>query len=128
MSGAVDIFMGSGTAPVLTLVDSQQYVVDINPVTSTFTLSNTGAGWLTGGSAANYDVRATLTGGTALAGSSSPLGSWLNLATTRTWTVSKGTGGSGSQKESDVLFEFTATGTTTPILNSATIQIIAETA
>lgn len=40
--------------------------------------------WLTGGAVADYEVRATLSSGTAPSGT---LGSWMNCATDRSWSV-----------------------------------------
>lgn len=51
--------------------------------TATGSSSNT---WLLAGSAASYDVRATLNSGALTSGTT---GSWLNLGTTRSWNVTR---------------------------------------
>jgi hypothetical protein len=47
--------------------------------------------WLLGGTAADYDVMATLVSGDTPSGS--PLGTWLNCGTDRSWSLTAVTGG-----------------------------------
>lgn len=52
--------------------------------------------WLLSGSAADYEIRVTETGGVGITGGSS-IGSWLGLGATREWELTEGVLGSGSQ-------------------------------
>lgn len=68
----------------------------------------------------NYDVKATLLSGSLTAGTT---GSNLNLGTTRSWTRSQTSVGSSSAQ---IRLDITYTGTTTPILATATILLSAQ--
>lgn len=69
---------------------------------------------------ANYDVKATLLAGTLTSGTT---GSNLNLGTTRSWTRSQTSVGSSSAQ---IRLDITFTGTTTPVLATATITLSAQ--
>lgn len=130
VSGAILIFAGAGQAATLSLptTDTATAETDYPTIaTATYSLSSTGAitsdtggVWLTPASlSGNYDVRATVQSGSLSTGT---VGSFENLGTTRTWTLSRNTvGGSGAV----VLFEICATGTTSPVLDQVTVTFTA---
>lgn len=68
----------------------------------------------------NYDVKATLLSGTLTAGTT---GSNLNLGTTRSWSRAQTSVGSSSAQ---IRLDITVTGTTTPVLATATITLSAQ--
>ena len=72
--------------------------------------------WLGGGGASAYDVRVTILSGTYTAGTT---GTWLNLATTRSWTRNA-TAGNASYVSG--LFEI-RNASTLVVLASATIDL-----
>lgn len=76
--------------------------------------------WLNSGIAAGYDVRATLVSGTAPAGSA--LAAWLNLSSSRTWSLTRSTIGNVSCV---LTIEIGLAGSGAAI-DSATITIEAE--
>jgi hypothetical protein len=53
--------------------------------------------WVLTGTAANYDVFATLNSGTLFSGTT---GTWLNLATTRSWQVQRTNNAAGTNSAS----------------------------
>lgn len=93
---------GSGSSPSVAL-DADTYLEDVQPAPGSaqaqFSMTNAGAtlqtfsfGSITGtpwcvpgASSSNYEVYATLLGGTLSSGTT---GSWLSMGTTRTWSVS----------------------------------------
>ena len=77
--------------------------------------------WLLSGSASDYDIRATLMGGDALA--SGTVGSWLNLATTREWTQAAIS--SGEAWSSSVQIELRLAASPFTVLDTATVSITA---
>lgn len=103
----------------------------IGAITATYTVSNDGtiknhAGttletWLpSGASASSYDVRATFQSGDPVTGT---FGSWLNLATSRSWSVTNGDMDNGTLT-GIILVEISLTGQATA-LDSATITLSA---
>jgi len=58
------------------------------------TVWDTAATWLLSGSAGDYDCRLTVNSGTNPAGAS--LGTWLDMGTTRTWTLTDSVAGGGA--------------------------------
>lgn len=104
-----------------------------SPGTATATYSLTSAGletatgssnntWLLAGSAADYDVRLTINSGTLTSGTS---GSWLNLGTTRTWTLQRS--GAIGISTTNTTVEIRSASTLT-VLATATVIFTAETA
>lgn len=106
-------------------------------ITSTFTLSNTGVAsgnsnpsgfgggsyapeWLTLGTAANYDARWTNVSGAPTTGTT---GTWLNLGTSRSWTMD-GPGGMGTNVAIGTVEIRDAA--TLVVLATATIELDAE--
>lgn len=79
--------------------------------------------WLLSGTASDYEVLATLLGGSSPSPSSG-VGSWLNLGTNRAWSWVDNTSG-GTYKSALFKLEIRRVGTTT-ILDSATYDIYAE--
>lgn len=87
----------AGQFPVATVLvqlsDDFVYAADIGPAEASYSIENTGivsdsqggaSPWLLNGTPSNYEVRATLTGGTLSQGST---GSWLSCGTTTTWAL-----------------------------------------
>lgn len=83
---------GGGAPVTLFSFNASNFTFSPTAATAGMTVSNTGAHnriqggssvsqgtWLLSGSAGDYDVRARIDGGS--------WGSWLNLATSRTWTI-----------------------------------------
>jgi len=118
---------GSSSSPSIAL-DADTIIEDVQPAPgfaqAQFSLTNAGLTtqlissgsfngdpWCVPGAASSdYEVYATLLGGTLTSGTT---GSWLNLGTTRTWDVSLTYLGSGIDIELAVLnLEIRATGTT----------------
>jgi len=118
---------GSGSSPSIAL-DADTIIEDVQPAPgfaqAQFSLTNAGLTtqlissgsfngdpWCVPGAASSdYEVYATLLGGTLTSGTT---GSWLNLGTTRTWDVSLTYLGSGIDIELAVLnLQIRATGTT----------------
>lgn len=92
------------------------------------TTSPTGSGnqtWLDAGNASQVDVRLTqvsLTGGGSMGGSA--LATWLNCATTRTWTNTNTTNGNNSSTFTGTL-EF-RDASTLAVLDTATVTLAAN--
>lgn len=86
-----------------------------NPSTSTL---NT---WLSSGSAASYDVMATLNSGALTSGSGT--GVWLNLGTTRNWSVQRTSNIAGTNSANLTISIRPAGGGAT--IDSATVQLTA---
>jgi len=118
---------GSSSSPSIAL-DADTIIEDVQPAPgfaqAQFSLTNAGLTtqlissgsfngdpWCVPGAASSdYEVYATLLGGTLTSGTT---GSWLNLGTTRTWDVSLTYLGSGIDIELAVLnLQIRATGTT----------------
>ena len=76
--------------------------------------------WLSSGSTANYDVRATFQSGTSPSGDA--LSTWLNCATSRAWSVSSSTNNTTISSQFLVEIRLTSTGITQA---SATITLSA---
>ena len=101
--------------------------------TATFTMDNTGAAsgvgtsgggtysgeWMLVGPASAYDVRFTITSGALNSGTA---GAWLNLATSRSWTVTRGTPGTNTCVGTVEIRD----ATTLVVLVSATISLTAD--
>lgn len=101
MTGMLAAITGYGeTAPAVSISLSDQSVFDSSPTTAvaSYTINSTGTvtdhdsnvleSWLLGGgTASNYEVRATVVSGTLTSGTT---GSWLSCGTTRTWAISNG--------------------------------------
>lgn len=80
--------------------------------------------WLASGAASGYDVRATLASGTSPSGSA--VGSWLNLGTTRAWSLTASAGFAGaSQVLLCTLTVEIRDASTLAVLDTATISISA---
>lgn len=77
--------------------------------------------WLQSGSAADYEIRATLAGGDALA--SGTMNTWLGLGTTREW--SQEAIGSGEAWSSSVTIEIRLAASPFTVLDTATITLTA---
>lgn len=67
--------------------------------------------WLAGGAASAYDIRATIVSGTFTSGT---VGTWLNLASTRTWTRNAAAGA------------FQSVTATFEIRNASTLVVLAS--
>ena len=79
--------------------------------------------WLTGGAAADYDIRVTVTGDTgSMTGSA--LSTWLNLGTNRSWTLSD-LSSIGSGNAVTGTYEIGLTGTATALVSN-TFDLTAE--
>jgi hypothetical protein len=87
------------------LLGSDPNAVIVGPGTATATYTLTSGGleqatnvanstWLTVGAASDYDVMLTNNSGTAPTGAA--LATWLNLGTTRSWSISRGAVGINS--------------------------------
>lgn len=72
---------------------------------------------------ANYEVRATLNTGSVDSGTT---GSWLNLGTTRTWSVTDATAGAGGTKDADLTIEIRHKDQPGSILKSVNVLLHAE--
>ena len=79
--------------------------------------------WLLGGSSSDFDCRATITTETGAGSKSGTFGSWLNLGSTQTWSVSAG---SGQAKFLVFTLEISPAGDNGNILDSASITIDAD--
>jgi hypothetical protein len=132
VSGAALIFAASGRSAVLSLpnTDTSTAVTDFPVVaTAVYRLQNTGstvsdtsAPWVVPGDAApNYDVKATIVSGAVSTGT---IGSWLNLGTTRSWTVSQNGAGENS---ATITVQIAYTGTTT-VLDQVEVTLTATVA
>lgn len=101
------------------------------PGTSSYTLSNSGSGgrslaaggsatwtWLLQGLNTDYQVRATYQSGNTPTGDA--LSSWLSLGTTRSWSLSVGTG--GGTKDGFILVEIRRVSDSV-VIDSATVEI-----
>lgn len=84
-------------------LDPINVIVGPGTATATYTLTSGGLEqatgvanntWLTVGAASDYDVMLTNNSGTAPTGSA--LATWLNLGTTRAWTVTRGSVGANT--------------------------------
>lgn len=115
------------------LVGGYAYGSAVAPADATSTYSLTNAGleqrsgsadttWLTSGVAADYDVRATVTGGTLTSGAT---GSWINLGTTRSWVRTRTINVAGSDVVT-LTIEISLAGAATAIATAA-VTIEAET-
>ena len=101
------------------------------PATATYQVANTGLikdqdaatleTWLLVGTAAEFDVRATLASGTSPSGSA--LATWLNCATDRTWSQFNGAV-DGSTVSGVILVEIRDASSLT-VLDNATVTISA---
>lgn len=102
MAGAIAAAAGYGADAVRVRLDSGSYTTTDNsggPATCLLTVAATGGvtvaassyTWKLLGNAADYDIHATVTGGTLTSGTT---GSWLNLATSRQWSVTRNSIGS----------------------------------
>ena len=102
--------------------------------TSTYRLNTTGAvqqdksgavatleTWLLSGAAADYDARVTIISGTFFSGT---VGSWLNLAVTRDWTIKRTLGGTFT--ETTFTAEIRQAASPNTVLDSATIYLYCE--
>lgn len=118
----VDIFNTSAT-------DTED---DPTDATATYRLNSSGQGtrtgganwtWLTAGNNSDVEVRATLNSGALTSGTT---GTWQNLSSTRTWTVTRTTVGTGTanltiqiRRVSDSVVIDSATVTITATVNAA---------
>lgn len=103
MAGMQMAMIAGGSEPVVFVADANPSQVASSPTSATaeFVLLNnrttqsTGEGpanWLSAnGAVADYDVRATLVSGSI----TGTMATWLNLATTRLWSVTKNGAGAG---------------------------------
>lgn len=105
LSGATYSLIGVSPASVEFNNINQCYATDTN-ATLNFQYN-----WLSGGSAANYDIRATILSGTFSSGS---VGTWLNLSGTRSWTRGAA---AGTFQSVTALFE---------IRNASTLVVLAS--
>lgn len=139
MSGVTCVMLGmKPNAAVVNISDVTVYDTQVSPTdaSASYTLENdgdiiesTGAGnadtgdWVTPKAAAGaaYECRATITSGALTSGTT---GSWLSMATTRTWTVTRTNNAAGVDTCVFTLeIRLTATGT---VLDTATITLTAE--
>lgn len=138
MSGVGMMLLGSGPlVPFITVANYTVYdqtnaapasaTYELNLVGGIFETTNTGGRvalgpWVTPSTvavAANYEVFATLVGGTLSTGTT---GSWLALSTTRTWSRTRSVSG---VSEGQIWIDIRLVGTTT-VLDSAIITLTAE--
>lgn len=112
-------------------LDPTAAVVAPGPASATYSLTNAGLEtatgvssntWLLAGSAADYDVFATLNSGALTSGTT---GSWLNLGTTRSWNVTR-SGVVGISTANLTIQVRSATSLV--VLATVTVDITAETA
>lgn len=112
-------------------LDPSQSVAAPGPATATYSLTNAGAEtatgvasgtWLTAGAAADYDVMLTVNSGALTSGT---VGSWLNLGTTRTWTLQR-SGAVGTTTANTTVQIRSASSLS--VLATATVVFTAETA
>ena len=75
--------------------------------------------WLTAGTASNYEARATVTSGALSSGTA---GSWLNLGTSREWTVAQATVGTNQA----IFTVEIRNATTLAVVDAAQITLEAE--
>jgi len=71
------------------------YALNNNGTATTLGLGSGAITWLTGGSASSYEARMTVTSGAFTSGDAT--GSWLNLGTSRFWTLTESFNGNVSQ-------------------------------
>jgi len=109
-------------------LDPSRIVVSPSTATATYQLTNAGvesatlAGtntWLPAGSAANYDCRLTMTTGSV---TGSATGTWLNLGTTRSWSLTQSVIGSASASGTIEIRD----ASTLTVLGTATVSFYAE--
>lgn len=131
MTGIMQLMAG-GPVKLVSLQGLDPVAVATSPsdASATYALTNTGleqatgkadGTWLLGGSAGDYDVRATLTSGTLTLGTT---GSWLNLGTSRSWNVTRTDDAAGTTTaEMTVEIRLAATGA---VLATATVSFSAQ--
>lgn len=114
-------------------LDPQNTVTSPVDASATYTLTSGGSEqatgfasntWLTAGSAADYEVRATVTSGTLTSGTT---GSWLSLGITRAWNVTRTNNAPGTDAATiTVEIRLAATGTvlaTVTVTMTATVEL-----
>ncbi len=134
MPGAIAAVCGIAVevAPALSVSITDQGVSSAGAgvTTASYTIDSTGVvashlgtleTWLLSGSAADFDVRATLNSGTSPAGT---LGTWLNCGTDRTWSLTDVVA-DGSELICAITIEI-RNATTLAVLDTAIVDIIAE--
>jgi hypothetical protein len=108
-------FAGGGTA-------TASFIMDNTGVASGVGTSGGGTysgEWMIVGPASAYDVRFTIVSGALTSGTA---GSWLNLATSRTWTVQRGTPGTNMCQGTVEIRD----ATTLAVLATAAITLTAD--
>lgn len=133
MTGMQMAAIASGEGPKVTLSNLSCSDLQFSPTAATALLSLNNnksvtasallpPDWLNAaGAVANYEARATVLSGTLSSGTT---GAWLNLATSRSWTLTKGGGSAGIVNASFTLEIRDAT--TLAVLATATIDLSAE--
>ena len=131
MTGAIAALAAYGSSAISVQLHNRTISVSgVRPQTAGYSIANDGnakdgtglvlEAWLIGGSVANYDVRVTPQSGATLTGTT---GSWLNCATTRSWSITNnGTNNSTLSSQFLVEIRLTSSGV---VQASATITLSA---
>lgn len=133
MSGILAALAARGGAKV-TLGSDTIDAIAIHPAgaTATLAIGNNGVAtetpggsynWLTGGIPSAYEINATFTGGTTPTGGDS-LGSWLNLGTSRSWSLTHS--GVVSTTHSDLSLQIRPVGGSVVASATVTLQVDIE--
>lgn len=120
MSGVLAAVSCAAGGKTVQLINKSIIVNTISPANAGGTLSLSNAGvasgngslafsynWLLSGSAASYEVMATLQGSTTLSSSGSARGSWLPLSSTQSWSYTETTVG---EDTANLLIQIRPTG------------------